>query len=108
MLLRSRTGNPVRFGDGPAAVIGDEGCRMSLAARPGRRSRRMIRKSEDLPGHIEDTAAWTASCLDGISVDKKGTSRIDFKSIRDFFWPCHSKRTFLEIAECGKKYFYTF
>ncbi len=36
---KSLIGNPVRIGDGPAAVIGDEHCMMPLAERPGRRSR---------------------------------------------------------------------
>ena len=31
-------GNPVEFGDGPAAVTGDERCTMSLTVRLGRRS----------------------------------------------------------------------
>ena len=32
----SLKGNPVRIGDGPAAVIGDESCNMPLAERLGR------------------------------------------------------------------------
>ena len=30
VLNLSLRGNPVKFGDGPAAVIGDESCKMSL------------------------------------------------------------------------------
>ena len=36
---QTEEGTPVKIGDGPAAVIGDESCRMSLAERLGRRSR---------------------------------------------------------------------
>jgi hypothetical protein len=36
---KSIIGNPVKFGDGPAAVFGDERCMMPLAERLGRRSR---------------------------------------------------------------------
>jgi len=32
----SLIGNPVRIGDGPAAVIGDESCNMSLAVKAGK------------------------------------------------------------------------
>ena len=43
MLARVRAlrlkGNPVGIGDGPAAVIGDEGCNRPLFEGTGRRSR---------------------------------------------------------------------
>jgi hypothetical protein len=40
VLVPSLIGNPVQFGDGPAAVIGDESCRMSLSkSGMGRRGR---------------------------------------------------------------------
>jgi hypothetical protein len=67
VLFLSLIGNPVKIGDGPAAVIGDKGCRVSLADRPGRRNRRLIRKSEDLPGHIGDATTWTTSRHDDVS-----------------------------------------
>jgi hypothetical protein len=43
-------GNPVKFGNGPAAVIGDEDHRMPLSDLIGWEGAviRMIRKSEDL------------------------------------------------------------
>ena len=43
-------GNPVKFGDGPAAVIGDEHRRMPLSGLTGWEGAviRVIRKSEDL------------------------------------------------------------
>jgi len=43
-------GNPVKFGSGPAAVIGDERRRMPLSGLTGWEGAviRMIRKSEDL------------------------------------------------------------
>jgi hypothetical protein len=45
-----RIGNPVKFGDGPAAVIGDEHRRTPLSDSTGWEGAviRMIRKSEDL------------------------------------------------------------
>jgi len=51
MMFKSLRGNPVKIGNGPAAVTGDEGCTKSLSDinQTGRRSKRMIRKSEDLP-----------------------------------------------------------
>ncbi|CAG34942.1 unknown protein [Desulfotalea psychrophila LSv54] len=45
----SLIGNPVEFRNGPAAVTGDNFCIMSLNVCLGRRRRRMIQKSEDLP-----------------------------------------------------------
>jgi hypothetical protein len=55
--VRYRTvkGNFVKIEDGPAAVTGDESCITSLSYSVnnrnmmGRRMKRMIRKSEDLP-----------------------------------------------------------
>ena len=55
--VRYRTvkGNLVKIEDGPAAVTGDESCQKSLSdsgykwKKTGRRMKRMIRKSEDLP-----------------------------------------------------------
>jgi len=46
------SGNPVKIGDGPAAVIGDENRIKPLAVLTIREGAaiRMIRKSEDLPG----------------------------------------------------------
>ena len=43
-------GNPVKFGDGPAAVIGDEHRRMPLSGLTGWEGAviRVIRESEDL------------------------------------------------------------
>ena len=39
VLIMSLIGNPVKFGDGPAAVIGDESCELPLTIGLGRRSR---------------------------------------------------------------------
>ena len=39
VLARSVIGNPVKFGDGPAAVTGNESRRMSLAQRVGKARR---------------------------------------------------------------------
>jgi len=48
---KSLTGNPVKSGNDPVAVIGDQSCKMPLLneiQREGAASR-MIRESEDLP-----------------------------------------------------------
>ncbi len=49
-------GNPVKFRDGPAAVIGDENCRKPLSVKNRREGAvsRMIHKSEDLPEYHND------------------------------------------------------
>ena len=52
----SLKGNPVGIRDGPAAVIGNEGCKMPLANGREGAAGRKIRKSEDLPLQIIDQA----------------------------------------------------
>jgi hypothetical protein len=51
----SLKGNPVKIGDGPAAVIGDEHCKTPLLGiRWEGAVSRTIRESEDLPGQKVD------------------------------------------------------
>ena len=46
-------GNPVKFRDGPAAVIGDEIHNITtVLSRTGRCGCRVIRESEDLPANL--------------------------------------------------------
>ncbi len=60
----SLKGNPVKIGDGPAAVIGDESRIMSLVFLKNREGAviRMIRKSEDLP-ELGAEISWTREWL---------------------------------------------
>ncbi len=53
-------GNPVKFGNGPAAVTGDEIRRSHCPLKAGWEGSesRMIRKSEDLPDVALEIGAW--------------------------------------------------
>ena len=95
-------GNPVKFGDGPAAVIGDKSRKLPLLWRSSKWEGaviRIIRKSEDLP---ELLCAYFVDKWALLPEDKKGTSpdliffRFGFFFIKSA-WPEH------EIYSCPQQ-----
>jgi hypothetical protein len=83
----SRRGNPVRIGDGPAAVTGDDdsihATDSAVRNREGA-AHRVIRKPEDLPE--SRTAASRGSGTAGRFRVRKWASRIDRKMDPGFFY----------------------
>ncbi len=82
--LTSLIGNPVKIGDGPAAVTGDENHTRSHCHYWWEDVvSRLIRKSEDLSEMLvmrKLKARVRIKCL----VDRKGISQVDFISVWDF------------------------
>jgi hypothetical protein len=67
----------VEIGDGPAAVIGDESCKIHWPTGWEGAAGRKIRESEDLPEQKKRSQLRGRCCESQPILDKKGISRID-------------------------------
>jgi hypothetical protein len=80
----SRKGNLVQIGDGPAAVIGDDGCLNATGLWPGRRGRSVDPRVRRPARTKQGSAAWTMPAPKTIThPSKKGHPGSNI-SIRDF------------------------